>query len=78
MRVKILHSGVYAKFDLGKINSQELASGDMVDFPANYAASLVEAGLAAALEVIEMTSPQIVVEQKLTSDQLKTRRRGRG
>jgi len=48
MKVRIKLDARYALYGLphGKMGAQKLAKGDLVDFPDDYAAGLIESGLA--------------------------------
>ncbi len=48
MKVRIKRDARYALYGLphGKMGAQSLAKGDLVDFPDDYAAGLIESGLA--------------------------------
>lgn len=48
MQVKILLAGPYADFDTrpGYTLAKQLRAGDVVDYPSEYARSLIESGLA--------------------------------
>jgi hypothetical protein len=77
MKVRILKTATYGLFGRGdKVKSQQLEAGTVVDFPPEYAASLVLAGLADGLEVVEpgemekLAAKVKPVEEKLTADEL--------
>ena len=72
MKVKILHSGLYANFlTMPKLSAQNLQAGDEIDFPDYYAEDIVASGLAGKVV------PDAPLETPVEEPEVKKARRGR-
>lgn len=64
MKVRILQDGTYSKFNIPgyrhRVGKQQLAAGDMIDYPDWYAAEIVESGRAVAYVEPEAQPAQFI------------------